>query len=300
MDKVKIKFNEVGNAINNINNLTHSISSNIVFFENNSISVEFDNAQHCFDRLLSWSFGLFIESCKGNISFLLDIFPQYNILIPEEIRNLPVVIQAMRTLRQHSNLSESSQKEKINLYNDWLKKVSKLALENYSPSEWYEACLFLLDSILQYLNLIIFCLKGILSGELKELVAKQWEARALRFFEKYKFDQVLDKVLKNWGLSDFVRINLFMSQNLAQLKKRIDSLADGFDFEKCVTVFIEDILSLQQYMPLRGDELIEAGIPKGIHLGELLKYAKTTFWEAPCSKEELIEKVRSFYKMKFV
>jgi hypothetical protein len=285
---IKATVKDVEAALLRLNKLVHDNNLNV--YQQVTIPINCDTAEHCFDKLVSWSYSLIYESLGKHYDFLINQAKKLQSPISKAVSDFKATIHFFRTFAQHS-LFDPSRYEHFKEYRQaWFQELCN-SNEPKDDDDW-QLCL---EAIQSSLTVVITCLENTvteaINGEFKLLFVEEWQKIINRTYTKYQYEVVLLKVLDDHGLKSSIEHRLFIERYLSTWQKSVEILPDEFDFEKEVYAIIQRSIAKEEVIPINGPDLIKAGIPKSQMLGKCISQAKRIFYENPCGPDELIKKL---------
>ncbi|MFP3591943.1 hypothetical protein [Chryseobacterium sp. SIMBA_038] len=289
MTKLQTLHDRVKVLIDQINSLTQEKTSNtIVFFENITITINFNSAGACYSELINWAYSLFIEVCGPNVKFFEE-----RMKTNDKVGNYsstPRLVHTLRTIKNHNlDWDKPDDFSKKNYAEEWYNKtVGKTQLVT---DDDYIACSeSILTQILEYLTALYECIIIDVSNEFYgETILPAWQRRNDRHFSNFDFEQVLLDQLQLYGIDAFLDTNKITKREIDKWRSEIKDLRDGFDFKieaaRIITRYILD----QKYSPVDQKDLLDSGAEKGKKLMEIHSIIREEFYKNPRSKTELID-----------
>jgi hypothetical protein len=236
---------------------------------------------------------LYYEASGRNLVFISKKILPYNIALSSKAEESQKIIHAFRTLFQHQMDFENSPTDiaKKNKCDSWYQSLIQKS-EPTKQEEWEICVKELLDSVIEFLQTILSCLKVISQSEHIDIVIEDWTKLVYRDYSVYDFEKILVTVLKNLGLSDFFDTNTLTKKNIDSWRKELDVLPDDFNFESHAYKIIERFLLRKEIIPIDGQDILSLGVERGIRVSDLLSKAKEIFYNHPCNKEELLRSIK--------
>lgn len=294
MEKVQEKYDEFLKLIDEINQKVKALNSaNIIFSEKITVQVKFSEPELCFNNLISWLYILGHEATGRNLDFIVKKFNPYGIALSQTAKDINKQVHAFRTVLQHNLDLENSKSdiEKNNLCQFWFNENIQKDYPD-TTAEWSKCDLLLLEQSEEFYKAVLNCVNQISSSINLDVILDDWEKVITRNHSVYEYEQVLIKALENFGLNEIFDTNIIAKKYKDEWRKDIDLLPDGFVFEVEVYKIVERFLLRKEIVPIDGNDLINLGVNRGPALMKLLIEAKNIFNEAPCSKIELLEKIK--------
>lgn len=296
MKELKTKFDNLLALQTTINEVTTSISKGkIVFFNKISVNVSFNNNELVFNNLVSWLYVMYFEFSRKNIDFISKKITPYNIFISENALNSKRIIHAFRTILQHQMDYENSESDKTkkNLCETWCFSLIQKK-EPTNPNEWLKCSYSIVESAYEFLLCLYNCLISISQNEHVDIVFNEWIQLFSRNFSKNEFEIILKKVLNNIGLLSFFDSHIITIKYFDIWRKDLEVLHDGFDFEIHAYKIIERTILKKEILPIDGNDIISLGVKPGRRVFELLIKGREIFYDCPCNKNELLDKLKKY------
>lgn len=270
----------------------------IEFYRGNTIPVKFDTPSRCFDQIISWSYSLIYESLAKHYEFLIKQAKNLNTDLSSDISDLKKCVHSHRTNQQHSQFDTDRHRSLTNYVESWFQEIC-----GYNEPQSDEHWMICISKILEYLKEMVICLEETItesiSSEFGDLFINEWVKKSTRIYEKYEYDQVLQKVLEDHDLVNFINGSNYTKKYLNEWQKSIEVLPDEFDFNSSAYGIIEKSVLKAEVIPITGEDLIGVGIPKGFDLGRCIEEARRKFKEQPCNAENLTIHVLNWYNNDF-
>ncbi|WP_345329391.1 hypothetical protein [Mucilaginibacter defluvii] len=284
------KHTRIKSLVSVINDLTTNISnSQLLFFKDITVTMSDGSEELFFRTLINWLYALLYEASARNITFIKNKFNLYGI---SESTDILIAIQVIRTVLNHNlDLTEASNIKKKNFYDAWFNsKIEKSFPTN--NDDWNTCSNYILDQIISLLESLLTCLKAVKNDEnFDDIILPAWINIILRNYGVFEFEQVLIKVLENHGLSNIFDTNKIAKAQISNWRNELNVLADGFNFKQEATRIIENYIHKKDLCPVNGDDLIMLGAKKGPNLSKLHNKVKEVFYNDPCQKEQLLQRI---------
>lgn len=286
-------FNEILNKINFVNERTLQITNNVVtFFHQNTLGLSKDTSNsHNFSQVVSFLYVLYIECSGYNLKFIQqrEDFKKNN----NNVHYFTII--SLRTYEQHyTDISNAEDKAKINHRNNWFNELIGIN-EPEDEKQWIICLQKLMEEAINYLDKIILSIDNIEVDELKDIIIKDWISKSLRNHSKYEYEKVFNKVAIRIGKQN-IDFNKFFSKYNNIWKQELESMSLGYDFDIEMEKRMERDLLEYKFIPIDGNDIISyLKIKPGKLVAELLKMAYLIYEENPCTKDELLEKLKIKY-----
>jgi hypothetical protein len=165
----------------------------------------------------------------------------------------------------------------------------------YPPTieeEWKLCLNNLIENTILYLNAIEKCLRVVMVDENAGIVLYEWKRLVHRDYGVFDFEKVFVQVTNDYGLGDIFDSNKIVKRQISVWKEELKLLRDGFDFSKEATRIISRFIEKRELCPVEASDLIGLGAPKSPELIRMNIEVRRIFYEDPCSKEVLLERVK--------
>jgi len=250
-------------------------------------------------RVVSWFYVLYYEAGGVNVDFLAERLTTYNLDSGGNLSEHLTLVNQLRTYFQH-NLDPSSRRDRrIQDYCEmWFRSQCGTSEPN-EDAEWDRCLHGFLQEAMGFVDALLKCIREIERDESFEQVLNDWDLRRSRYHPAYEFDQLINEVAVDMG-RDSLDAAKFRKRYYDRWIKEIASLQGDYTFEFEARRLIEYTLlnDTMAVLPITGKEILETfeDIQPGPEVGEFLQRAKTMYEENPCTREELLEKLRNTRK----
>jgi hypothetical protein len=246
-------------------------------------------------RVVSWLFVQHFEAGKLGTTFLESRIEVYGHDPDRKAKQHRALIQQFRTYFQHNlDSSKAHDRDIVEACEQWFKAACGTARP--STDEHWSKCLWaMLDDAQETLRILLNTLRSIEADESCENICREWQVRIKRNFPPYMFDDLIVKAAVDMGRDGIDAVSL-RKRNYDAWQKHMSLLRDGVDFEAEARKLVEHaIMSLvPKVLPITGKDLMtEFGLGPGQAIGQLLAAAKQLHEAGPCSREELLAKLKS-------
>lgn len=226
--------------------------------------------------------------------FLFERFPAYGIDTEGDLYSHFRLVQKLRTFFQHNlDLSHIHDQETEEVCREWFLDACGTVSPDDDPA--WSACLReLLTHALHFIRGLEACVRAIERDESRQLVIDQWIFRLERYHAPYQFDELIPVVAADMGreLIDPIRLR---QRHYESWMMYLSQLRSNYEFGVEARKLIERTLLTETHsiLPISGVDIMEVfGIPPGPKVGELLAKARQLYEERPCTREELLERLR--------
>jgi hypothetical protein len=292
MGDARKRFLTLKDTCGRINDLTVKIVPEL-FFQEIAIEPQFSNAQLCFNTLISYCYILLFEASEKNLPFIRKKLQRYQILSEDDALRILKITHSFRTVLQHNIdiINSISDREKMEFCNVFFYEVIQKEKPE-SDDDWEKCCINLLDSTISYLDAVYYCLREIQKSENLDIIKEEWREILSRNYSVYNFEVVLVSVLENFGLGGIFDTNKLCKREFDKWKKELGVLKVDFTFEIEAKRIIESFVLRKEILPVTSGDLLEIGFRKGSDLLMAMEKARKIFYERPCSKEDLLKKLK--------
>lgn len=293
MQYAKNKFNKIEERCKSINFLTSELlGSESFFFDDINTPLSFNHAELTFSQLISYIYVLLYEASGKNYEFIKRRIGTQKMSSEESNYDLQRIIHSFRTFYQHNLLYSKRDQEIKNVIADWfflvINKESAVTEE-----DWTRCAHALLDETNKLLDEINICIKEIGLNEHRGIILQEWLKMSKMNFSPYDFEKVLIEVLANFDMENYFDSAIITKKQFPSWKKELDLAPINFDFNTFAYKIIERYLLSKDLCPLDSKDIIDIGV-ENTKVFQLLKKAKEIFYESPCGKAELLEKLKLF------
>jgi len=215
--------------------------------------------------------------------FGLDIDENYKIYFK--------LIHSLRTNLQHSVKLENVRNDSLRQMTEiWF--VSNVHVSSPNTSvHWKKSLGVLLSESLSFFEALDRVVKIITANTDAQLLMRSWNQYASHFHEPSDFDQIIYDVAYEIGIQ--VDIVKHRNKYFETWAKKIEVLPLGYNFELEARKMVQKTLLEDPPIPITTSEIIEElKISAGPKVGFYLKQAKILYFDNPCSKEELLERLK--------
>jgi integrase len=163
-----------------------------------------------------------------------------------------------------------------------------------SEDDWQVITKALAERATLFLELNIATVRRLVEDEFADDIARQWSWRRNRYLPAHELDGLLALVARDLGLRhlDLVRVR---KAHMDSWNRRLRLLPDGADVVREARRLVEGglLVEAENYIPITGEDIIESlRVKPGPEVGRFLRRARETYRQAPCTKEELLGRLR--------
>jgi hypothetical protein len=163
-----------------------------------------------------------------------------------------------------------------------------------SEEEWNMCLVALLHEALEFLEALLNVLRSIEKDESKEVICKEWMFRRNRYHPPHQFECLVSTIASDMG-HEHIDAERLVRRNYDKWTQSLRNFSSEYIFEVEARKLIENaiLVDLQKLMPITGEDLIrEFSLQPGKLVGHLLGEARELYQRAPCSRAELIDRLR--------
>lgn len=246
-------------------------------------------------RTVSYFYVLYFEVGKVDIDFLKARFSVYQLDHHGQLQQHPILINKLRTYFQH-NLNPSSPRDRgIQGHCEaWFKQQCGTS-EPYGEDHWHHCLLGFLQEAHLFFKTLSSCIREIEQDESREQIVQQWEIRRSRYHPPHQFDGLISKVAADMGREALDSVVL-RKRFYDKWTQELQMLRGDYDFEIEARKLIEHALlhETKRVLPVTGRDILSEfeNIEPGPKVAELLDLASQLYVAEPCSREELLVRLR--------
>ena len=163
-----------------------------------------------------------------------------------------------------------------------------------SESEWNRCVIGLLSESLKFLETILNLLRLIEKDESRAVICSDWRFRRDRYHSPHEFETLVPKVATDMG-HDSIDAPRLIRRNYDRWTQCLRAFSSEYDFETEARKLIENAIltDLMNLMPITGQDVIRAfNLEPGALVGRLLGEARNLYQQAPCTREQLLERLK--------
>ena len=265
-----------------------------VFREVYSLPKNFTCFEAGFLRMTSWLYMLYYEAGKGELEFAIEKFNIYSIENTTISKNHYKDLRVLRTTFQHSldlDLSRNAQYKTIteNWFNRAIYKKHPTAAD-----DWQNCLELIVKDALVFLTNISEVIQKISKDEFVKSIIDDWNFKSSRIHQHHDFDSLIYTAAHEFGMQYLDTIK-FRKKNAETWIQELQNLTGNYDFNIEARKLIERDMIKKPLLPITGQDIMDAfDIPPGPKIKIIMETALSIFAQKPCSKEELINKIKPY------
>lgn len=283
--RLKEEIDDVASKLNEINGVFGATTLRITNFVPSELG---------FLRTVSWLYAMYYEVGKVNVNFLTERFSAYNLDSSEKLAKHLRIVQQLRTLLQHDlNPQESRNLVIQEACEQWLKDRCGTPIPG-DDQQWKICLTSLLNEAIDFFSGLRTCIRSIEQDDSQKQILSEWDFIRKRYHPPHEFDNLISKVAADMGRENLDAVRL-RKQFYNQWVKQLELLQGNYDFEVEARRLIEHTLLYEMIpvLPITGHDIIkEFNVVPGPIVGQLLEKARNLYNNEPCSRDELLEKLR--------
>ena len=254
----------------------------------------FYSPELAFYQVLTWLYVFYYEAGRISIPFLMDKFSTYGLDTVGKHRQHYEDVRLLRTYLQHNLNLESSRDLTLRRSSErWFSYTCGSSMPG-SSNDW-ECCLMeILSAAESFLLNTIDCVREIERDQSCESIVSQWSVRIRLYHPKHEFERIVEMVAHDFGQDGLDSVKL-TARFYDKWTKALRFLRDDYDFDEEARKLVEQtILSENEALvPVSGLDLMrEFGLRPGRQVKDLKERATELYHANPCSKGELICRLR--------
>ena len=247
-----------------------------------------------FYQAVTWLYTYYYEAGLVSLKFLTEQFSKHQ--LDSQGKNLEHYddVQRLRTFLQHNlNLDSERDASLQRRCHDWFSRSCGSAMPR-DDEDWDTCLASVLGFAQEFFRAVIDCVRAIERNESRNIIGEQWAFRIDRFHPKHEFERLVAIVIYDIGQEalDPSRITeRFYDRWTNYLRNR----ESGYNFEDEGRRLVEQTILAEKgsLSPLSGEHIKrEFGIGPGLRVGQLLEMSTRLYWDSPCTKEELLERLK--------
>lgn len=283
--RLKEEIDDVASRLNEINGVFGATTLRITNFVPSELG---------FLRTVSWLYAMYYEVGKVNVNFLTERFSAYNLDSDEKLAKHLRIVQQLRTLLQHDlNPQESRNLVIQEACEQWLKNRCGTPIPG-DDHQWKICLTSLLNETIDFFSVLRSCIRSIEQDESRNQILSEWDFRIKRYHPPHEFDNMISKVPADMGRENLDAVRL-RKRFYTEWVKELELLQGNYDFEVEARKLIEHVLLYKTtpVLSITGHDIItEFNVMPGPEVGQLLEKARNLYNNEPCSRDELLEKLR--------
>lgn len=251
-----------------------------------------------FIKMVSWLYMLYYESGRGELEYATERFDLYNIDSEKTSRSHYKVINNLRTVFQHNAIIDTGKNITHRRNTEsWFNRIINVNAPS-NADEWEKSFNSITEDSLSLMTYLLQLLNEISRDDLKESILEDWHRKSSRTYQHYEFDSIIYIVAQEFGMSNY-DVAKFRKQNAENWISELQNFTGNFEFKIEARKLIERDILRNPVLPIIGTDIMEVfNIPPGPKVREIMKIALGIYIEKPCTKDELITKIKS--QMNFV
>lgn len=252
--------------------------------------------ESAFIRAISWLYCLYYEAGRVSFSFLRNLAVVHSISDENAHGQHFESVRCLRT-EQHHNLGLAPPDVATRLAAESWRRVACGTAVPASDVQWQACYDRVVEEALAFLHSMDRTVRLIERSEEETRCEyiKEWLRRLNRHYPAFLFDRIVDDAKFRLGQCALDTV-AFRGRHIAKWRKHLDLLEDGFDFDAEATKLVEKALldDNAAVIPISGQDVMQAlAIGPGRQVGFYLEEARRCFESRKCSREELIDHLRS-------
>jgi hypothetical protein len=302
-NELKNKFADVISRVDYLTKISDSFSSGkiIAFTPISLILPEFFVPIHGFYTSISWLYVLYFESGKSCVEFLAERAFGLGIDHENIIKKHLNLIDSFRTYLQH-NLDLGNQNDITKKYccHNWIKNCLQLDTDFAWPKgsdDWNILSESLLSEAENILNIMGQALFNISNDKESNDSLDVWLYRIQRNHAPWEFDEIIETVASDFGIK-YIDPIVIRNKFFPKWNSKISLMQRGSDFKELARLLVEQTLIFEEELPvpISGKDIMDLfSLGPGQEVKRLKEEAQRLFNEHPCSKEEILVKLKLFY-----
>ena len=295
LDISKAIFQDILRIREKINGIVAKMSEDLVVIKSISLKEpRFLVAIHTFYTTISWLYVWYYEVAKVNLDFLSERANGLKLDPNRHVKTHREIVHAFRTFLQHNiNLEKTEDLAIQAKCYKWARMHTSLD-EPETEEEWRLCLVALLGEAKRVFGILLEVVTEICNDEAREETFAIWRSRINRHHPAHEYDDIIQATAAEMGLLHVDAVAL-RKRYVQKWNRKLSVLKAGYDFEYEARRMIEHTLLNEESlpMPVTGkDIIIGFRIPPGPKVGALLQEAQKIFRAKPCTREELLRKLR--------
>ena len=206
----------------------------------------------------------------------------------------PLLVRQLRTFLNH-NL-DAIEDHDISVQDScelWFKRQCGTPVPE-KDHQWRICLIGLLKEAIIFFEGLRNCVRNIEKDESRDQITSDWSFRLKRYHPPNEFDYLISKTAMDMGREklDIVR---FRRRHFVEWTNELSLLQGDYNFQIEGRKLIERELlnKTRPWLPITGEDIInELSIIPGPDVGQILDIARDLYTAEPCSKEELLQKLK--------
>ncbi len=279
-----------------INRLSMSLIQRAAFDEIHVLVPDPSSPEAGFIRATSWLYCLYFEGGRPSISFFRRLGEAYEFMNRSDVDRHIEAVRCLRT-ELHHNLGYADSARQVREEAElWRRRACGTTLPG-RPDDWltcYNRLVEEAEEILRSIEQLVRKLEADEGAESERL--DEWRRCLDHHWPAASFDLLIEEAAHRMGLRTLKTVP-FRNRHVDRWRRNLDTLEDGFDFEREATLLIEKALLDDDcyVLPITGRELMqEFDIAPGPQVGRLLGEARRIHQSHPCEPHVLMDRLRDY------
>ena len=247
-----------------------------------------------FYQVVTWLYGFYYEAGRVSLPFLIERFETYGLALQGDHRKHHENVRCLRTYLQHNlNLDSEHDLETQRRSEDWFAQSCGSTMPG-TDKEWNDCVAHLLKDSEGLLTAAIACVRAIEQDESSHIVIQQWSVRLRRYHPLHEFEKLVAVVVHDLG-QDSLDVKKITARFYEKWSKELRSRSEDYIFEEEARRQIEHTILSEAELPppISGPDVMrEFGMPPGSKVGEFLRFARVSYYESPCNKDQLMARLK--------
>ena len=249
-----------------------------------------------FYQVVTWLYGFYYEAGRVSLSFLIERFAIYELALQGGHTQHYENVRCLRTYLQHNlNLDSEQDLETQRRSEEWFTKSCGSTMPGIDK-EWNDCVARILKDSEALLAAAIECVRAIEQDESSGIIIQQWSVRLRRYHPQHEFERLVAIVVHDLG-QDSLGTSQITARYYDKWSKELRSRSVDYVFEEEARRLIEHTILSEAELPLpiSGRDVMRAfSMPPGPKVGEFLRYARVSYLESPCDKEQLMTRLKDW------
>lgn len=266
-----------------------------VFGRINFTAPRFTPAELGLMRAVSWLYVMWFEAGRVGIPFIRGYMRGSDPAGAARAHEHLALVHDLRTWLQH-NLDSSSDRGRIMVDRciQWFVKSCGTGGPT-EEAEWELCLVSLLTEAHAVLHSMCKAIRRMERDEIRSSLRRQWEMLRTRSFDLHEFEAIIEEAAADMGL-EALPLRSLRDKCYQRWNDSMEGLPADTNFRREARKLVEIAIlkETQPRLPIDGTDVKnEFGIGAGKRVGELLRLAYAIWSAEPCSKEVLLERLRS-------